>query len=1302
MKRTLQDYVAFLKEGHLEEFVRYQIEVIKTMDVPLMKLIPKYTDEELVQMSMKTTISNLFDPIINGTLLEDSRKRSLLWESDKLEGGYSNRDIKVMDLVLVYAAQVRAMQHFIPQFATDMEEALGIVNDINLLYTEMRKISFQTFDNIQRKVEDKLSTTLNQLNEAQRLAHIGNFETNLITREVFWSDELYKIYGLEPDSPMPKSEYTKYVHPDDRKHLEEVINNATEKQIPYHSEYRIISEKGEHKVLEMWGNILADENGIAVKRYGALKDVTERKATEDRINKTLKDLQTAQERAHIGTLEFDLKTKELKFSDELYRIFGLEIGSPLNYETLAMMNTNQEGREERMKKLLTDKQPFEYETLIINAKGIPRYNYSIFEVITDENGNATHLFATVQDITDRKKNEEVIQKTNKQLELAQARAHIGSSELNLATKELKFSDEMYRIFGLEPDSVVNYDEVASMNTDDEGRRELLKKAIARKEPFEYETRIINKKGQIRDMNVMCEIICDKDGNPTHLFASSQDITQRKANEEKLNHTLHQLQQAQERAHIGNFEMDFKTREIIFSDELYKIYGMEVGTKIQFKELNRLNIDSELRLMNIVHAIDDKQPFQYETRITNMAGELKILNVMCEVMTDAKGNPLKITGAAQDITRRKLAEEKLSETVKQLSDSQELAHIGSWEMDLKTKKPSYSDELLRIYGFEPHEIHLFYGKLNDYIHPEDRKMSNEIYEKAVAEKASFNFDIRINDRYGALKYLYVVGEVATDDKGDGEKISCSVQDVTERKFAEEKINASIKQLKEAQELSKMGNWEVDVKTGAITWSDQLYKIYGFEPGEVPLTSDHLAQFNYEVDRDIIRNTMANAIKEKKSFNFDYRIKTWNNEVKVLNTLGEVYLDDKGEVIKLAGTNQDITERIETITELHRAEEAARAKQQFLSNMSHEIRTPMNAIIGFTKVLLKTRMTEKQKQYLDAIKVSGDTLLVLIDDILDLAKVESGKMTFERIPFDLETSISTMMLLYENKIEEKHLKLIKVFDSRIPEIVIGDPMRLHQIILNLISNAVKFTSKGKITVGIHLLKEVNDYVSIEFYVKDTGIGIPEDKLETIFEKFQQASSSTSRTYGGTGLGLAIVKQLVEAQGGTIKLESKLDEGSTFSFVLTFKKGDITDMEEKIKEEEYLEFEMKNINILVVEDNEFNQLLIKKLLHDLGCQQDVAENGKIAIEKIKENHFDLVLMDLHMPEMDGYEATKIIRNEMPSPKSQVPIIALTADVTNMDFDKCKEDGMNDYVAKPVDENILYKKIITLVSNHSIHSPN
>jgi PAS domain S-box-containing protein len=430
-------------------------------------------------------------------------------------------------------------------------------------------------------------------------------------------------------------------------------------------------------------------------------------------------------------------------------------------------------------------------------------------------------------------------------------------------------------------------------------------------------------------------------------------------------------------------------------------------------------------------------------------------------------------------------------------------------------------------------------------------------------------------------------------------------------------------------------------------------------------------------------------------------------------GSLYRDDNGNVLGVVIVARDVTDQKRKADELteakefaekaneqaqlaklnaqlatQKAEEAVRGKQQFLSNMSHEIRTPMNAIIGFTKVLLKTELSSRQKEYLTAIKMSGDALIVLINDILDLAKVDAGKMTFEQIPFRPELSLSAMLHLFIQKIQEKNLKLVVEYDKNIPNVLLGDPVRLHQIILNLVSNAIKFTNAGSIKVSVKLEKENEEKVTLLFSVSDTGIGIERANLKKIFENFQQGSSDSSRLYGGTGLGLAIAKKLVDSQGGNIRVNSEINKGSTFSFTLDFLKTDkVPDAEIEVMK---LNSEIKKIKVLVAEDVPLNQLLMKTILEEFGFECDIAENGKIAIEKLKVNVYDVILMDLQMPEMNGFEATEYIRNRL---QMKIPVIALTADVTTVDLAKCTVVGMNDYIAKPVDERQLYNKIVNLV---------
>lgn len=529
-----------------------------------------------------------------------------------------------------------------------------------------------------------------------------------------------------------------------------------------------------------------------------------------------------------------------------------------------------------------------------------------------------------------------------------------------------------------------------------------------------------------------------------------------------------------------------------------------------------------------------------------------------------------------------------------------------------------------------------------------------------------------------------------------------------------LKVKMNQLAEAQWLAHIGSWEWDIVTDKMEWSDELYRIYGLNPRDIEATYENYLKHIHPDDRKNLEGIIQQAINNYQPFNFFHKLVRKDGMVRVAHSIGKVIKDSNGKIIKMTGTAQDITEQkqaeekaLHLIEEKNKAEreklvaeEATKSKQQFLANMSHEIRTPMNAIIGFTKVILKTDLNEKQKEYLNAIKTSGDSLIVLINDILDLAKVDSGKMSFEKIPFKLSATISSMLLLFDGKIKEKNLKLVREYDDSVPDVLLGDPVRLQQIILNLLSNAVKFTKEGKITVSVRLLEENTESASIEFSVADTGIGIPENKIGKIFENFQQATSKTARLFGGSGLGLSIVKQLVETQHGTISVKSKVGEGSIFSFILNFKKTN-EKMETETDQGLVLEDGVKNIKVLVAEDVKMNQLLMQTVLEEFGFKTDLAENGKVAIEKLKKNEYDIVLMDIQMPEMDGFEATELIRRDI---NSRIPIIALTADVTSADVAKCKSVGMNDYISKPIDEKFLYNMIVKYVKgkNNPLHNGN
>lgn len=431
----------------------------------------------------------------------------------------------------------------------------------------------------------------------------------------------------------------------------------------------------------------------------------------------------------------------------------------------------------------------------------------------------------------------------------------------------------------------------------------------------------------------------------------------------------------------------------------------------------------------------------------------------------------------------------------------------------------------------------------------------------------------------------------------------------------------------------------------------------------------------------KQTQKRAYTEKVEFQFLCKDKTFR-----FLEFNAINLKNKEGLPGLILDCRDITQRKEDAVELLRLQ---KAKEQFLANISHEIRTPINGIAGIAGLLSKNQNVEEREMYLNAIRHSSENLKVIINDILDLAAIDSGKLKFEKIAFNLKDLLPSLIATFTYQAREKNLALHSTIDESLNKILLGDPVRLNQVLINLISNAVKFTHTGAIHVKCELEKEQRGICHVRISVKDTGVGIPSEKLNTIFESFSQADESVTRRYGGTGLGLTIARQLVEFQKGRIEVNSQEHVGSTFTVYIPYAVG--TAKASKLASQHVANnaaITTQNVRVLLVEDNDINRLYAKSILQTWKCSTDIAENGLIAIEKLKSNSYDVILMDVQMPVMDGYEATKAIRM-MPHPVGGTPIVALTANATKIDVEKCLTAGMNDYLSKPFTPEDLYQML-------------
>lgn len=511
------------------------------------------------------------------------------------------------------------------------------------------------------------------------------------------------------------------------------------------------------------------------------------------------------------------------------------------------------------------------------------------------------------------------------------------------------------------------------------------------------------------------------------------------------------------------------------------------------------------------------------------------------------------------------------------------------------------------------------------------------------------------------------------------------DITTQRNLQYKLEENEKRLTETQKIAGLGTWEYDVMSEKVTWSMETFRIFG---RDINLDAPNFISYIrliYKEDRRKFIESIRQAVNEGKEYEIEIRHMLPNGVFKYTYGRGRP-IWEKNKVVKILGVVLDITERKNFENELKKekenAEESTRAKEMFLANTSHEIRTPMNAIIGITELLKQTNLDEQQHDYLDIIENSADNLLYILNDILDVSKIESGKLEFEQTGFVLTEVVKSVLKSSMFKAKAKNLELLCNCEKENDDLILlGDPVRLNQVLLNLVNNAIKFTEKGSVNIQLFLKSVVDNTATISFNIVDTGIGIPLEKQNLIFEDFQQADSSTTRKYGGTGLGLSISRKLIDLMGGRLQVQSQPGKGSHFSFELSFKKGTVHDIQESkmTHEADFERFDLKSKKLLIVEDQEFNLLVAERMLQPYGCLVDSASNGKEAIKKLSDKNYDLILMDIQMPVMDGIETTRFIREHMSPPKSTIPIIALTANAVKGDREKYLAFGMNNYLSKP-----------------------
>jgi len=758
------------------------------------------------------------------------------------------------------------------------------------------------------------------------------------------------------------------------------------------------------------------------------------------------------------------------------------------------------------------------------------------------------------------------------------------------------------------------------------------KAVQGEEFNNQELLLITDDNVITYISMTARPLKDRNNVVIGAVAVVRDITQRKQIQLDLDTARQQLQDMMDYSSASIFAKDLDGKYIFINKYFEQVYKVKEEKIIGNTDFDFLSREEALPLYE-----HDQEVFRvgrdvsFEEEILR-AGVPQTFICVKFPLKDNNGKVYGLCGIATDITERKAMEEADKRRVTQMIKFQEtLLNLTSMEIDLPL------DEKLKAILVKCAEV-IDVERCGIWFFNKDKK---EIFPKIIYRKSE-------------------------NDTVSGKPI---------------------KKLPNSSYFKALENFHTIDAHDALTdpRTSELAEIY-FIPLGITSTLDVAIRLGGEISGMLC----FEHIGDKR--NWSYEVQVFSSSIAGIVALAIENFERLKAEKELHGLNNELAQAKTA------AEQSNAAKDVFLASMSHEIRTPLNAIIGFQQLLKETDLSEEQREIVTSIDFAGRNLLVIINDILDLSKIEAGKVEFIESEINVAAIIRSVIELFEQKVREKNLKIIFYHDPTIPSALLGDGARLSQILLNLIGNAVKFTEKGDIKVITHLLDVKGDYFSCLFEVEDTGIGIPKEKLVRIFERFTQADADTTRKYGGTGLGLTISRHLIELQGGTLMVKSEPGKGSVFSFKLRFKKAMETYGAGMAISETGLRKIVRNVKplkILLAEDTILNQNLILKIFQKTEHSVDIANNGAEAVEKLKLNSYDVILMDVQMPVMDGCQATEEIRRMNDPVKSKIPIVALTAFVSKSEEERYKKKGMDAYITKPFDKENLFHTIYRLTDS-------
>ncbi len=780
--------------------------------------------------------------------------------------------------------------------------------------------------------------------------------------------------------------------------------------------------------------------------------------------------------------------------------------------------------------------------------------------------------------------------------------------------------------------------------------------------------------------------------------------------EELDRQRHREQETERRAalaleagQMGTWEWSLITGHVTHSPRADQLFGFAPGAMPNTLEAWENCIHPEDRggvIQKVEQSLRTKSEFVNKYRVVFPNGSIRWIKDLGQCIVDAAGYVCGAIGVCYDITGEKQAAAQLRTSEELFRGLSAASPVGIFQADLEGHVQYVNPRVEQIWDLPARELREL-GWTNR-VHPEDVSLLLSGWQKANLAGREFDHEYRLLLPDGTIRWIHGRSAVMHDISGHPIGVVGTTDDFTERKIAEQKLG-------HLQELLQLA---VDTMPQRLFWKDYEGKFLGCNqafaldmkcssPTEI-VGKDDFALFSSE-QAEAFRRDDARIRKSGVGFNsVEEQWTVPGSSIEWVRTTKVPLRDHAGQIIGVLGTYEDITAEKQTANHLRRAkdaaESAARAKSEFLANMSHEIRTPLNAVLGMVSLLLTSPLNEEQRNWAETAQSSGEVLLSLLNNVLDLSKAESGKLTLERVPFNLRRTVAQCVELLKPQASLKGLTLEAEYPADLPANVVGDPSRVRQVLLNYLANAVKFTASGTVQLRVDLVSVAANTLRLRLAVSDTGEGISTAAQERLFKPFTQADSSTTRRFGGTGLGLCIAKQFTELMGGTVGLKSELGRGSIFWSELPFEKT-TQDIDLESSLQEHLVCPLRRGRILLAEDNRVNQVVATRLLQNLGFQVQVAADGKQAVQLWAAEPPDLIFMDGQMPCMDGYQATTEIRaRERERGLKRTPIVALTAHALSGDRERCLLAGMDDYLSKPIDVKALRRVLESWLPAHAV----